>query len=187
MLKSTDYSQKLLLITTLILCTLSLCAQSAPKITERLVKTGMHTTYQNRKIDVVIIHSVYNAGAGDKYDLEKVLQQFARYHVSAHYIISREGEIYQLVKEKNISYHAGKSTLPDGRTWINSCSIGIEIITTNDSTDSPTQKQIKSLVSLVRDIKSRYKIKYVLRHSDIATGRKTDPWNMNWEDFLKKI
>jgi len=40
---------------------------------------------------------------------------------------------------------------------------------------------------LVKDIKSRYNIKYVLRHSDIAPDRKTDPWNMNWADFLKRI
>jgi len=26
-----------------------------------------------------------------------------------------------------------------------------------------------------------------LRHSDIAPGRKTDPWNMDWDDFLKRI
>jgi N-acetyl-anhydromuramyl-L-alanine amidase AmpD len=92
-----------------------------------------------------------------------------------------------LVNEKNIAYQAGHSQLPDGRTGVNSCSIGIELITTKDSLDSPTQMQIKSLATLVKDIKSRYKIKYVLRHSDIAPERKTDPWNMNWEDFLKRI
>jgi len=144
-------------------------------------------TVQNRNINSIIIHSVFNASGGDKYDIDLVIKQFSHYHVSSHYVIGRKGDIYQLVNEKYISFHAGKSSLPDGRMGVNSCSIGIELITTNDSIDSPTEKQIQSLTALVKDIKTRYKIKYVLRHSDIAPGRKTDPWNMNWEAFLKRL
>lgn len=144
-------------------------------------------TAQNRKIDAIIVHSVYNASEGDKYDVDLVIKQFSKYHVSSHYIIGRDGKIYQLVNEKNVSFQAGQSQLPDGRTAVNSCSIGIELITTKDSLDAPTELQLKSLTALVKDIKSRYTIRYVLRHSDIAPTRKTDPWNMNWEDFLKKI
>lgn len=161
-------------------------AQNELKIINKTVNFGMRTS-QLRNIDVVIIHSVYNNSGGDKYDVDLVIKQFSHYGVSSHYVIGRDGTIYQLVKEKNVSFHAGKSSLPDGRQGVNSCSIGIEIITSKDSLDSPTEKQLKSLTCLVKDIKSRYKIKYVLRHSDIAPGRKTDPWNMNWEDFLKRI
>jgi N-acetylmuramoyl-L-alanine amidase len=170
----------------LFIYSLSVSAQKGFKIIEKPICFGMRTTH-NRSIDAVIIHSVYNKSGGDKYDVDMVINQFANYRVSSHYIIGREGAVYQLVKEKDIAFQAGKSSLPDGRTGVNSCSIGIELITTKDSLDAPTEKQIKSLTLLVKDIKSRYKIKYVLRHSDIAPGRKTDPWNMNWEDFLKKI
>jgi N-acetyl-anhydromuramyl-L-alanine amidase AmpD len=144
-------------------------------------------TVPNRNIDAVIVHSVYNKSSDDKYNVDLIIKQFSNYRVSSHYIIDREGTIFQLVKEKDISFQAGKSCLPDGRTGVNSCSIGIELITTKDSLDAPTSKQVKSLVLLVKNIKSRYKIKYVLRHSDIAPGRKTDPWNMNWDDFLKQV
>ena len=161
-------------------------AQSELKIVEKIVNFGMKTA-ENRTIDAVIVHSVYNAAEGDKYDVDLVIKEFSHYGVSSHYVIGRDGTIYQLVKEKNISYQAGKSSLPDGRTNVNTCSIGIEIITSKDSLDAPTELQIKSLTALVKDIKSRHKIKYVLRHSDIAPGRKTDPWNMNWEDFLERI
>ncbi len=164
----------------------SLQAQSSLRVTDKTVKFGMKQV-AHRNIDAIIVHSVYNASGGDKYDVDLVIRQFSRYKVSSHYIIGRDGTIYQLVNEKNISYHAGKSQLPDGRTAVNSCSVGIEIITTKDSLDSPTPKQISSLVSLVKDIKSRYKIRYILRHSDIAPGRKTDPWNFDWEDFKKQI
>ena len=161
-------------------------SQSELKIIDKRVNFGFRPT-QNRNIDVVIVHSVYNASGGDKYNVDLVINQFSHYGVSSHYIIGRDGAIYRLVKEKDVSFQAGKSSLPDGRTNVNSCSIGIELITTKDSLDAPTELQIKSLTALVKDIQSRYKIKYMLRHSDIAPGRKTDPWNMNWEDFLKTI
>jgi len=164
----------------------SIWGQSELKIIDKTVNFGMKSV-DNRVIDAIIIHSVYNASEGDKYDVDLVIKEFSHYGVSSHYVIGRDGTIYQLVREKNISYQAGKSSLPDGRTNVNSCSIGIEIITSKDSLDAPTEFQIKSLTALVKDIQSRYKIKYVLRHSDIAPGRKTDPWNMNWDDFLARI
>jgi len=161
-----------------------LISQSKLKMVDKTVSFGMRTT-QLRNIDVIIIHSVYNASGGDIYDIDLIINQFSRYHVSSHYVIGREGTIYQLVKEKNVSFHAGKSSLPDGRIGANTCSIGIELM---DSVgEAPTEMQIRSLTALVKDIETRYPIKYVLRHSDIAPGRKTDPWNMDWQDFLKRI
>jgi N-acetyl-anhydromuramyl-L-alanine amidase AmpD len=164
----------------------SVFANKDLKIVDKRVHFGI-INVPDRTIDAIIIHSVFNKSGGDKYSLKRILKQFHRYHVSSHYIIGRNGKIYRLVDEKMIALQAGKSCLPDGRTEVNACSIGIELITSNDRLDSPTKDQITSLVELVKDIKSRYTIKYVLRHSDIAPGRKTDPWNMNWEDFLKRI
>jgi len=138
-----------------------------------------------RSINTIIVHSVFNASGGDMYNIDLIIKQFSRYHVSAHYVIGREGTIYQLVKEKNVSFHAGQSSLPDGHQGVNACSIGIELM---DSVgESPTELQIQSLTRLVKDIQHRYAIKYILRHSDIAPGRKTDPWNMDWEDFLNRL
>ena len=138
-----------------------------------------------RKIDVIIIHSVFNNSGGDIYDIDLIIKQFARYGVSAHYLIGREGVIYRLVDEKNVAYHAGKSSLPDGRTAVNSCSLGIEMVCS--FTEPITEQQMESLVKLTKDIQSRYKINYILRHSDIAPGRKTDPWNFDWEKYLLRI
>jgi N-acetyl-anhydromuramyl-L-alanine amidase AmpD len=90
-----------------------------------------------------------------------------------------------LVNEKNVSFHAGKSKLPNGQTNLNASTIGIEIMTSFN--ESPTEQQIVSLTLLVNDIKKRYNIEYVLRHSDIAPDRKTDPWNMNWDEFIKGL
>ena len=180
------FNIRLLFISLFFILSYTVCGQNKYKAVDKTVSFGMRTV-QNRNINSIIIHSVFNASGGDKYDIDLVIKQFSYYHVSSHYVIGRKGDIYQLVSEKDISYHAGKSSLPDGRTGVNSCSIGIELITTNDSIDSPTEKQMQALTALVKDIKSRYKIKYVLRHSDIAPGRKTDPWNINWEAFLKRL
>ena len=180
-----NYLNKIILLCLFLIFNLStLSSQSKLKVVDKTVSFGMRTT-QLRNIDVIIVHSVYNASGGDIYDIDLVIKQFSRYRVSSHYIIGREGTIYQLVKEKNISFHAGQSSLPDGRKGVNTCSIGIELI---DSVgDAPTELQIRSLILLVKDIESRYPIKFVLRHSDIAPGRKTDPWNMDWADFLMRI
>ena len=164
-------------------CSSNIFSQSTVKVVDKLVSFG-YAVSANRKIDVVIVHSTFNNSGGDFYDIDLVIKQFSRYGVSAHYVIGRDGTIFQLVNEKNISYHAGKSQLPDGRTGLNTCSIGIELMTS--FTESPTAAQIESLANLVKDIKLRYPVKYVLRHSDVAP-RKTDPWNMNWDDFLLLI
>lgn len=153
-------------------------------IVNKKVSFGYETS-QNRKIDAVIVHSTFNNSGGDKYDIDLVIKQFSTYKVSAHYVIGRDGKVYQLVDEQNISYHAGKSSLPDGRTNVNSCSIGIEIMTSY--TDGPNETQIETLLALIKKIKNNYQINYVLRHSDIAPGRKTDPWNMNWDLFKQQL
>jgi N-acetyl-anhydromuramyl-L-alanine amidase AmpD len=140
---------------------------------------------QNRDISAIIVHSTFNNSGGDKYDIDLVIKQFSFYQVSAHYVIGRDGVIYRLVQEQNVSFQAGKSELPNANRNVNSISIGIELMTAFD--ESPTELQIQALTLLVKDIQKRNKIEYVLRHSDIAPGRKTDPWNMNWEDFLKRL
>lgn len=153
-------------------------------IVDRSVSFGMRQA-DNRKITAVIVHSTFNNSGGERYDIDLIIKQFSRYGVSAHYVIGRDGSIYSLVNEKNVAFHAGKSQLPNGQANLNSCTIGIELMTSFD--EAPTEQQIHSLTLLVNDIKKRHNIEYVLRHSDIAPNRKTDPWNMDWEAFLEGL
>jgi len=162
----------------------SLFAGDSLNIINKKVNFG-YAENSNRTINSVIVHSTFNNSGGEKYDIDLVIKQFSLYGVSAHYVIGRDGKIYQLVDEKDNSYHAGKSSLPDGTTNVNSCSIGIELMTSY--TESPTEEQSKALLALINNIKKRYSIKYVLRHSDIAPVRKTDPWNFDWEAFKKRL
>jgi N-acetylmuramoyl-L-alanine amidase len=153
-------------------------------IESKLVNFGYRTA-STRNVTAIIVHSTFNNLGGEKYDVDLIITQFQRYGVSSHYLIGRDGRIFLLVHEKDVAFHAGKSELPNGSRYVNSLSIGIELITCFD--DSPTVSQINALVQLVKDIRSRHAIEYILRHSDIAPGRKTDPWNMNWDEFLKEI
>ncbi len=167
-----------------IICSHSLLASDSLTIIDKRVNFG-YAVSQNRKVDAVIVHSTFNNSGGNFYDIDLVLKQFSTYKVSAHYVIGRDGVVYKVVDEKNVSYHAGKSSLPDGRTDVNSCSIGIEIMTSYK--ESPTEQQVNSLITLINNIKKRHTINYILRHSDIAPVRKTDPWNMDWKLFQQQL
>ena len=137
-------------------------------------------------IDAVIIHSTYYIGS-DSFNIDGIMKQFKRYKVGAHYIIGRDGTVYKTIDENNIAYHAGKSHIlgENSSKSVNSRSIGIEII--NSPSQPPTQAQYRSLLILVEDIRSRYPIKHILGHCDIAPGRKTDPWSFNWETFRNNL
>ncbi|MES2514982.1 MAG: N-acetylmuramoyl-L-alanine amidase [Bacteroidota bacterium] len=176
--------QLLLLFICSIFYTLPAFAGDSLNIVNKKVSFGFAPN-SNRTVNTVIVHSTFNNSGGDKYDIDLVLKQFSTYGVSAHYVIGRDGTVYQLVDEKDNSYHAGKSSLPDGTTNVNSCSVGIEIMTSY--TESPTELQVEALLKLIQGIKKRHTIKYVLRHSDIAPVRKTDPWNMNWDAFKLQL
>lgn len=153
---------------------------SSLKIINKPVSWGYQAA-SGRKIDAIIIHSSYNALGGDAYNLDKLLAEYKQYGVAPHYLIDREGKIYKLVEEKNIAYHAGESQVPDRRTNVNNFSVGIELM--NTESGKLTGEQYESLNKLLRDLRVRYKIKYVLGHNQIAPGRKTDPWNFDWDEI----
>jgi len=131
-----------------------------------------------REIDTIVIHTSYDAIGDNPFSVTGILNEYEEYGVSAHYLISREGKIYRLVEDKNIAYHAGESQVPDGRTGVNAFSIGIELV--NTKTDKCTSDQYIALENLLIYLKDQYKIKYVLGHNEIASGRKDDPWGFSW-------
>lgn len=151
--------------------------QNALKIIDKLVSWGYQKS-SGRSIDTIIIHSSYNALGGDQYSVEELIGEYKEYGVSPHYLIDRKGAIYRLVEDKNIAYHAGESKTPDGRIGVNNFSIGIEMM--NTKTDKCTSEQYSSLKYLLAYLKGKYEIKYVLGHDGIAKGRKSDPWNFDW-------
>ena len=149
------------------------------EIEKHLVSWGFSVPKESREIDTIIIHSSYDALHDNPYDPENLIDEYKIYGVSPHFLIDRKGNVYQLVENKNIAYHAGESQVPDGRTSVNNFSIGIEIM--NTKTDDYKEDQYESLNNLLNHLKEKYEIKYILGHDEIAPERKSDPWNFDWK------
>lgn len=104
--------------------------------------------------------------------------------VSAHYVVEENGNIIQLVDEKNRAWHAGGSHWA-GVDGVNGCSIGVEIVNPGHEwgyTEFP-DAQMQAVLSLSKEIVARYNIakNRVLGHSDVAPDRKQDPGELfNW-------
>ena len=94
--------------------------------------------------------------------------------VSAHYLITRHGEIWRLVAESARAWHAGAGRW-GGIEDVNSHSIGIEL--DNDGFSPFSAPLMAALESLLPEIMERWSIvpERVIAHSDMAPGRKIDP------------
>lgn len=144
-----------------------------------------------RKVDFLVLHHV---GSNELNNIGASIDVFREYGVSAHYIISQEGVIYQLVDEKNIAWHAGRSYWR-GKDGLNTNSIGIELHSPDPFKIGFTKEQARAGIALCKDIIKRHKIKFedVVGHSDIGyddkTGRldrKQDPSHLfDWKSFAK--
>lgn len=152
---------------------------SAIHITNRLMTSGFSVPSTSRAIDTIVLHSSYDLAGADPYSVNGIIKEYEDYGVSAHYLIDRKGNIYRLVEDKHIAYHAGVSKMPDGRRNINDFSIGIELM--NTKTGAYTAAQYAAVNELISYLKKRYSIKSLVGHSDIAPERKTDPWNFDWK------
>ncbi len=101
-----------------------------------------------------------------------------KFKVSCHYLINRVGQVIQMVKDKNIAWHAGKSKWKNYKN-LNDNSIGIELVNKGHKFgyQNFSKKQISSLIKLCKKLKKKYSIKKenILGHSDIAPLRKSDP------------
>ena len=80
--------------------------------------------------------------------------------VSCHYLISRNGSVIQMVNEKNIAWHAGKSRWKN-YVNLNKNSLGIELVNKGHEFgyQSFTNQQIQSLISLCKILKRKFAIK----------------------------
>ena len=123
-----------------------------------------------RRPNFVIIHHTSDNTAEDS--LRTLTTP--RFEVSSHYLIGRDGVLFYLVDELARAWHAGESYW-GGTTDLNSASIGIEL--DNNGAEPFAEPMIATLLQLLTDIKTRYKIPTAnfLAHGDIIPGRKVDP------------
>ena len=98
--------------------------------------------------------------------------EIAQLRVSSHFFIRRDGELVQFVACAKRAWHAGVST-HRGRDRCNDFSLGIELEGTD--TQAFTAKQYARCARLATWLAARYPIDAIAAHSEIASGRKTDP------------
>jgi len=125
-----------------------------------------------REALIIVIHATEQSSVEDS--LDTLRTRNARGRVSAHYLIGKDGRIYQLVGEERRAWHAG------GGSWgnitdLNSASIGIEL-DNNGGAEYP-REQVNSLIVLLDDLCKRLDVprRQVIGHADLAPARKTDP------------
>ena len=138
--------------------------------------SGNHSNKRrsSKGITLIIIH--YTGMQSERESLKRLTNP--KSEVSCHYLINRNGKVFNMVDDQNIAWHAGKSMWQKYKN-LNKNSIGIELVNKGHKYgyQNFTKKQINVLVNLCRKLKKKYKIKNnsILGHSDIAPLRKVDP------------
>lgn len=140
------------------------------------------TNFNLRKPNYVVIHHT----AQDS--VRQTLNTFTlpRAQVSAHYVISKDGEIYHMLNDYYRAWHGGVG-MWGNNTDLNSTSIGIEL--DNNGTNTFTEPQIESLLDVLKELKEKYNIpaRNFIGHSDIAPSRKVDPnKNFPWKRLAEE-
>ena len=157
-------------------------------------------------VDMVMLHFCSDVvkNPQDPFNVDRIVEIFTEYTVSAHYLIGRDGTIYNFVPENRVAFHAGKGTVPwapERNNKLNHYSIGIEMLNVGSQDDmkifmSPqkykefaaahpdwigyTDAQYKALGELLKGIQSRnpgVKLdrKHIVGHNEYAGPRRTDP------------
>lgn len=125
-------------------------------------------------IDALILHHTAGGTA------EGAMATLKSRGISAHYVLDKDGTLYQTVADQNEAYHAGVAAIRgDASPTVNNRSIGIEIVNLGTGKDKFTEAQYRTLEKLVPYLMKKYKIPManLLGHKDVALpkGRKTDP------------
>ena len=125
-------------------------------------------------VDMIILH--YTDMTSAQSALDRLCDPEAK--VSSHFLISKEGTLYQLVDPVHRAWHAGESSW-QGRQDINSYSLGIELDNLGHTfgPEPFPDAQISTLLDLLTELTTSHGIspQSILGHSDIAPLRKSDP------------
>ena len=124
-----------------------------------------------KPIDLVVLH--YTGSLSLEGTISWFLNPVSQ--VSAHYVIGRAGELVRMVQEADVAWHAGRAATWGGLGFVNSRSIGIELVGTQDSGFEAAQ--LAALWALLATIVKAYGIlaAHVVGHKDVLPAQKIDP------------
>jgi N-acetylmuramoyl-L-alanine amidase len=132
--------------------------QATPTITPKIIV--LHFTGFG---DIKTIHAYFNAEKIE--ESRQINKKVSTLNVGAHYLIDRDGTVYQLIADTLFARHV---------IGLNYCSIGVENI--GSEKEPLTNDQIIANVKLVRYLNSKYKIDYLIGHDEYLNFRNTPYW-----------
>lgn len=115
------------------------------------------------------------------------LKKQSTLNVSSQYIVDRDGTVYQMMEPNMFARHT---------IGLNYCAIGVENI---GSKKQPlTEKQVAANAQLVRYLTKKYKIEYLIGHSEYGVFRNSKLWKESdpkyftgkedpGKDFMSKV
>ena len=149
---------------------LAACTHALPR--NPMARWEPSPNFEPRRPVLIVLHATTQHSVTES--LETLRTRNSGGPVSAHYLIGRDGALYQLVSDDARAWHAGPGrwgTITD----VNSTSIGIELDNDGESPYAP--EQIAALLRLLEDLCTRLDIPrtQVIAHADMAPTRKVDP------------
>jgi len=165
---------------------------------EQYIVEKIEGAARESNVELIVIHATGGPDCDPNISfksgtLYQIIQHFKRNQkkISIHYIIGRNGDVVKMVEENEIAYHV---------RGYNYSSIGIELVNNGDGKDTYSNKQIESLISLLKQIIKRHKLSIeqikgheLLDNSELNCNgkilkRKQDPGaNFPWELLRKKL
>jgi N-acetyl-anhydromuramoyl-L-alanine amidase len=150
------------------------------------------------QVDLIVLHSIslppgeYGAGNVQRlftntldWNANPYFKSIAGVTVSAHFFVTRPGELWQFVSCDDRAWHAGASAWR-GRADCNDDSIGIELEGLEGGRFE--HAQYETLAHLCSAIAGPYAIEHVAGHEHIAPGRKKDPGaGFDWQLLQRSL
>lgn len=147
------------------------------------------STREGKPIRLIVIHG--DAGKSDAGTVDWITNKKHTAGVSYHYLVGRDGEVYQFVDEAEKAWHAGISSWEDctHNKSVNAYSVGVSFA--NDGkAEQYRPVQYEAGAKLVAQIMARHGIplQQVVGHADVSPGRKSDPWKtFDWSHFRELL
>jgi N-acetyl-anhydromuramyl-L-alanine amidase AmpD len=154
-------------------------AQEKPKESEqiyvqpdRILQAADYKKGRTQTLDTIVLHTTEGSAEGAIHHLTSPEPP----EVSAHYIITKEGKIIQLVHPNDTAYHV--------RGW-NARSIGIEF---EGNYNKPlTREQLKKGAGLISFLQKSYGQLFIKAHAELDPSRRKDPGKENYRAILAAV
>jgi hypothetical protein len=142
-----------------------------------------HDARRAQVIEGIVLHATADRG-NETQSLAWLRSPKSR--VSCHLLVNRAGRATRLVGDQQRAWHAGASRWR-GRSDVNSITLGIELANRNDG-EPYTDAQYARVAEIVAHYcRQGIPLDAVISHSEIAPGRRKDPFGWDWDRFRAMV